>query len=75
MDQEFNLPAPLPIRIPFGFLVNGTWGNVLNQTSLLVTSGFLTAFFKKTFNLNICLEDILNGCKVNNPQSPYDNLF
>jgi hypothetical protein len=68
--QEFNLPAPLPILIPFGFFVNGKCGNVLNQTNLLVYSGFFTAFLIKTFNLNICLADIRNGCKVNNPQSP-----
>lgn len=69
--HAFSLPEPFPIRIPLGFLVKGMWGNVLNQTKRLVISGLRTAFFKKTFKRKICLEDILRGCIVRNPQSPY----
>ena len=68
--QAFNLPAPLPILIPLGFLVNGIWGNILNHTRRLVASGFLTAFFKKTFNRKIWRDDILRGCKDKRPESP-----
>lgn len=68
--QLFNLPAPFPIRCPLGFLVNGRWGKVLNQTNRPVISGFRTAFFKKTLNLKIWRDDIRRGCKVLRPQSP-----
>ena len=51
--QAFSFPAPFPIRIPFGFLVNGICGNMLNHTRRFVTSGFLTAFFKKTLSRKI----------------------
>jgi len=69
--QALSLPAPFPIRIPLGFLVRGICGNILNHTSRLVISGFLIAFLRKTLSLKIWREDILKGCRVNKPQSPY----
>ena len=68
--QAFNLPAPFPIRIPLGFFVKGICGNILNHTIRLVTSGFLTAFFKNTLSRKIWREDIRKGCSVRSPQSP-----
>jgi len=66
----FNLPAPLPIRVPLGFLVKGMWGNILNHTRRFVNSDFFTAFFKKTFNRKIRLADIRKGLRTFKPQSP-----
>ena len=70
MTQVFNLPEPFPIRTPLGFLVNGMWGNILNQTFRFVISDFLTAFFKKTFIRKIFLAEIRKGLKTRRPASP-----
>jgi hypothetical protein len=53
VNQHSNLPLPLPILIPLGFLVKGKWGNAKNQENLLVLSDFFTARFKNNLNRNI----------------------
>ena len=52
VNQHSNLPLPLPIRTPLGFLVKGRWGKAKNQTNLLVRSDFLEARFKKSLKRN-----------------------
>lgn len=54
VNQECNLPVPLPIRTPFALRVNGKCGNALSQKSLLVLSDFRLDFFKNMKNRKIC---------------------
>lgn len=70
VNQHSNLPFPLPILTPFGFLVNGKWGNALNQTKRRVWSDFLLARFKNNFNRNNWFEVKWSGLRIIRPALP-----
>ena len=56
-NHKDSLPAPLPIREFFTFLVKGKWGNALNQKDLFVRSPFLELRFNSRVNRNMFVLD------------------
>ena len=56
-NHKESLPAPLPIREFFTFLVKGRCGKALNQNDLFVRSPFLELRFKSRVNLNMLVLD------------------
>ena len=71
MYQVANLPAPLPIRIPFGLRDMGRCGKIETQKARRVTSERLADRFKKSFSRNILLADIRRGRVITKPILPY----
>ena len=69
-SQVFNLPVPLPIRDPIGFLVKGRCGKILSQVLRLVSSERLEDLFIKSFILKILLLLNLKGCNRRKPTWP-----
>ena len=70
ITQPTNLPLPLPIREPSVFLVNGTWGNIWNQTYREVFSDLRVAFFKNNLILKNLCAVIRSACNTTNPYWP-----
>ena len=70
MDQFANLPAPLPIRIPFGFLESGKWGKTETQNARLVISDFRDDRFRNSFSRKIFLAEIRRGRSIAKPVVP-----
>ena len=56
-NHKDNLPAPLPIREFFTFLVRGKCGKALNQKDLFVRSPFLELRFRSKVSRNMFVLD------------------
>lgn len=69
-NHKDSLPAPLPIREFFTFLVKGKWGKALNQKDLLVRSPFRELRFSNSVNLNMFVLDKDKVCWICNPTLP-----
>ena len=70
MYQFASLPAPFPIRIPFGFRDNGKWGKIETQKARRVISDLRDDFFKKSLSLKIRFAEMRKGRSRTKPIVP-----
>lgn len=75
VNQESNLPFPLPIRVPVDFFDRGKWGKAKNQNFRFVFSDFLILFLKNNLNLKIVFEVSWRGFNKKKPIDPKFNLI
>ena len=73
VNQWDNLPTPLPILTPLGFLETGRWGKTETQNDRRVISDLREDFFRKSFNRKIFFAEIRRGRKRTNAAEPYEN--
>ena len=70
MYHVASLPAPFPIRIPFGLRESGKWGKIETQKDRRVTSDLREERFRKSLRRYIRLADTRNGFNMTNATLP-----